>query len=410
METKMNKELTQKLISRFPKIYSRYNLSESLMCRGFQFDDGWFDIIWELSESIEAISIYLKCSQPKIEEIKQKHSALRIRLLNYDPLLDGGRIKKAIKRAEDRAKITCEKCGAYGKIAHNARWLQVLCQIHANEMSKRLQPNIEPVWKMVKRNDELKMTERTEKFKEWLGGFSAIDGGDIGSKEYPSIWVCGIEWGTDKNELKASAEELVDAYYAKDISLPPQGFEDAIEKKAWENFISYNFGWQTTKLLAAINGEKVEDYRAFAERVEPFKRGNKGYFKLNLYPFAFKNTSHEHWENSNMPEFTGIATKSEYLDIVKDVRFRKMRKWVQEYCPKLIICFGKSYIDEFKSAFGEIDCTFTEGEIGNRIMHWTKLSNGTLLVVLPFTSSPNGLNANSDIQIAGAEISKLLEK
>lgn len=408
----MNQELTQKIITRFPNIYSRYYLpeTESLMCRGFQFDDGWFDIIWELSEDIEGIAIYLKFPQPQINEIKEKCSTLRIRLCNYDPSLDGGRIEKAIKRAQDKAKITCEKCGTFGTIAHNARWLRVLCQNHANETPIKMKQIHEPVWKIVKRNKGLKMTARTEKFKEWLGGFSAIDGGDIGSKENPSIWVCGIEWGTDKDEYKASADELTEAYYSKDIISPPLGFEHATNKKAWEDLISYNFGWQTTKLLAAINGEKVEDYRAFAERVEPFTKGSKGYFKLNLYPFAFKDTSHEHWKNSNMPEFTGIATKSEYLDIVKNVRFKNMRKWVQEYSPKLIICFGKSYINEFNLAFGERESKFAEVEIGNRTMSWTRLTNGTLLVILPFPSGRYGLNANSDIQIAGAEISKLLAK
>ncbi|WP_260951748.1 hypothetical protein [Campylobacter sp. RM16187] len=37
------------------------------------------------------------------------------------------------------------------------------------------------------------MTE--EYFKKWALGFSGCDGGDIGSPENPSAWLCGIEWG-----------------------------------------------------------------------------------------------------------------------------------------------------------------------------------------------------------------------
>lgn len=30
---------------------------------------------------------------------------------------------------------------------------------------------------------------------DWLRDFHGCDGGDIGSPEKPSVWVCGIEWG-----------------------------------------------------------------------------------------------------------------------------------------------------------------------------------------------------------------------
>ena len=34
-----------------------------------------------------------------------------------------------------------------------------------------------------------------ENFKKWALGFSGCDGGDIGSAQSPSIWLCGLEWG-----------------------------------------------------------------------------------------------------------------------------------------------------------------------------------------------------------------------
>ena len=34
-----------------------------------------------------------------------------------------------------------------------------------------------------------------EDFKKWALGFSGCDGGDIGSPQHQSIWLCGLEWG-----------------------------------------------------------------------------------------------------------------------------------------------------------------------------------------------------------------------
>lgn len=51
----MNKELTQRLVRRFPVLYQDYNspMSQTCMCWGFDHGDGWFEIIWQLSLAIE---------------------------------------------------------------------------------------------------------------------------------------------------------------------------------------------------------------------------------------------------------------------------------------------------------------------------------------------------------------------
>ncbi len=51
----MNKDLTMKLVRRFPVIYQDYYspMSQTCMCWGFDHGDGWFEIIWQLSLAIE---------------------------------------------------------------------------------------------------------------------------------------------------------------------------------------------------------------------------------------------------------------------------------------------------------------------------------------------------------------------
>ena len=51
----MNKELTERLLKRFPVLYQDYysSMTHSCMCWGFDHDDGWFEIIWQLSLALE---------------------------------------------------------------------------------------------------------------------------------------------------------------------------------------------------------------------------------------------------------------------------------------------------------------------------------------------------------------------
>lgn len=51
----MSPELTHKLLKRFPVLYQDYYspMSQTCMCWGFECNDGWFDIIWQLSLAIE---------------------------------------------------------------------------------------------------------------------------------------------------------------------------------------------------------------------------------------------------------------------------------------------------------------------------------------------------------------------
>jgi hypothetical protein len=51
----MNKDLTLKLVKRFPVIYQDFYspMSQTCVCWGFDHADGWFEIIWQLSLAIE---------------------------------------------------------------------------------------------------------------------------------------------------------------------------------------------------------------------------------------------------------------------------------------------------------------------------------------------------------------------
>jgi hypothetical protein len=156
----------------------------------------------------------------------------------------------------------------------------------------------------------------TKKFEKWALGYSGCDGGGIGSPSSPGTWVCGIEWGGGH-----TPEALV-THMEEDVSSPPRGYSD------WTENLAYIFNWQVMKLLSAINGGSVSDYKKFAETVKPFIDGSPNYFKMNLYPIGFKDTSYARWHD-NFSHITGFQSKADYLSWCSTFRFPEIRKWAK---------------------------------------------------------------------------------
>lgn len=233
-------------------------------------------------------------------------------------------------------------------------------------------------------------------FEEWCLGYSGCGGGDLGSPENPSIWVCGIEWG-----VGYTPESLRSSINKCDVKAPPQGYDD------WQDNLSYIFNWQTMKLLSVIDGGYVKDYKEFAKTVRPFILGSRGYFKMNLYPIAFKDTSHSRW----LEEFsviTGFPTKSDYLVWSNNYRLPKIRERAKNSKPKLIICFGKTYLEQFKKAFLDEGSSINHEIIEGKEMFWGENLQGSLVVVIPFMVNRYGLTRNLAIQSFGERIRDLL--
>jgi len=235
------------------------------------------------------------------------------------------------------------------------------------------------------------------KFQKWGLNYSGCDGGDIGKPNHKSKWVCGIEWGGghDYDSLLSSINE--------DLEGIPEGYD------SWEENISYIFNWQVMKLLSAIEGGKVDEYKLFAERKKPFVNGSQGYFKMNLYPIAFKNTNSENWISS-FSNITGFNSKDEYIQWCKKERFFQLRKWASRYSPELIICLGKTYKTDFKVAFYEENKEFKTECVEDHEISWGVNNDGTLVVILPFMVNKNGLVKNIAIQKVGNRISELLNE
>lgn len=252
-------------------------------------------------------------------------------------------------------------------------------------------------------------------FSSWAKSFSGCDGGDIGAPESPSIWFCGIEWGgghkNDKGEF-FNKDELL-KMFSESRETPPLGFKDWVDRKgvsrsAWEENVAYIFNWRAMKLLSALNGGDVGAYKAFAESTKPFIEGAKGYFKMNIYPLAFRNTSHSHWQKS-FAEATGFLTKNEYKEWIKNNRFPIMRGWTKTHKPKIIICTGITYIEEFCAAFAVDIESLNVKNVKGLKLHWVKNEDGVFVFVIPFMVNRYGLTRDDSIQAFGELMREITE-
>lgn len=144
----MRRELDELLCAKYPKIFvNRHgDMKTTAMCWGFECGDGWFNIIDQLCANIQhhidwserqrdlevKKGIEGELGMPRTPhvqqvvavQVKEKFGALRF-------YTDGGdeQIYGMIRMAESMSAVTCEECGAPGKLRGRG-WLYTACDVH----------------------------------------------------------------------------------------------------------------------------------------------------------------------------------------------------------------------------------------------------------------------------------------
>ena len=137
----------------------------------------------------------------------------------------------------------------------------------------------------------------TSEFATWATGFSGCDGGNLKG----SIWLCGIEYGG--READATFEFI-------DVTHPGYFGDPSI----WngcdvDDFLKYQYNWRAAKLLSAFAGyTDMAKYAKFFQDHHCFRQEGS-YFKLNLYPIAFRSTATTHWRPW-LAEKTGLSSRT----------------------------------------------------------------------------------------------------
>lgn len=123
----MSPEKEKRLFERFNFFKPDKSPQETLMCFGFECDDGWFDVIWELCEDVERLLENVESSSEyesfEIIQVKEKFAELRV-YTNWST----HSIDERIQKAEEDSRYICEHCGMPGEQISDGGWMFVSCK------------------------------------------------------------------------------------------------------------------------------------------------------------------------------------------------------------------------------------------------------------------------------------------
>ena len=98
-------------------------MQNTAMCWGFDCGDGWYNILDALCASIQN---YADRNQLSVvaTQVKEKYGTLRFYYNGGDDV-----VNELVEMAEYISGLTCEECGAPGKMTDNG-WFKTLCERH----------------------------------------------------------------------------------------------------------------------------------------------------------------------------------------------------------------------------------------------------------------------------------------
>jgi hypothetical protein len=120
----MSPELTQKLLEKYPKLFS------SKQFWGFECGDGWYDILDHLCGSL--VTYTYGDEEIYVDQVKEKFGRLRFYLSKEDDVMHG-----MVSMAEHMSGRICETCGNRGE-TRGGSWMVTLCDEHHEARIARL--------------------------------------------------------------------------------------------------------------------------------------------------------------------------------------------------------------------------------------------------------------------------------
>lgn len=131
----MNKELTDELLKDFPILYGlktveylgQKSVTTTFSLYQFEHGDGWYNIVYELSEKLENWNNRHWGDNPiQARQVKEKFGGLRFYVTEFPKELE-----QEIQQAETESLKTCEDCGTKETVTtgtgRDRGWIRTLC-------------------------------------------------------------------------------------------------------------------------------------------------------------------------------------------------------------------------------------------------------------------------------------------
>jgi len=128
----MDRNLTERLYRAFPLLYADKDASISRSCMAFDFEcnNGWFPLIWKLSEQIEPLIEKFNTDypdhmdeHPRASQVKEKFGSLCFYMTSSTE-----EMQDIIENFEKRSSKVCEICGNEGQLRNDNGWYSTACE------------------------------------------------------------------------------------------------------------------------------------------------------------------------------------------------------------------------------------------------------------------------------------------
>ena len=136
----MKQELEEKLFSICPAWFNREDVKSSLMCFGFEVEDGWYNVLHTALSELHVVLLEAgELRSFEIAQVKEKFGTMRLywhlAWEDYTELPPGimDKIETIVYKAEVASALTCEICGAPGGPT-GKRWIKTTCKKHARKI------------------------------------------------------------------------------------------------------------------------------------------------------------------------------------------------------------------------------------------------------------------------------------
>jgi hypothetical protein len=146
----MNETLTNKLLDDFPRLFRHQNITA--MDRGFECGDGWFELIYKLSQDIEAVALKGGLNPdtpewPLCRQVTDKMGSLRFvvfAVAEHKEIYE--RIAELRLAALNQSLQVCAECGKHGELFTDGPigTIATLCPDHARYAAAMLQTDSLP--------------------------------------------------------------------------------------------------------------------------------------------------------------------------------------------------------------------------------------------------------------------------
>jgi len=177
---KMDETHTKTLVKKHPLLYADVGKppTQSLMCFGIACGDGWFKLIYDLSDELERLIKKWRKANPKETywpcafQVKEKFGGLRFYMT-----FGSEEIFSAINAAERKSFRICERCGKTGRPRNVRGWITTLCDKCSDAGEKRWVEEQEK--KLIELANENKRNARAGRIKNGKKGKNSPPGRDL---------------------------------------------------------------------------------------------------------------------------------------------------------------------------------------------------------------------------------------